>query len=620
MGKKQKGILISAIFFVVVFFLLITNLAIDERRGFRETYKTNKTQLDENPLMSEKLVWNPNGTAICTGSSEVEEPQLIVDGSGGAIIVWQDQRNGDWDIYAQRIDATGAVYWIDNGTVICTAENSQSRPQLVSDGNGGAIITWHDNRYGNWDIFAQRVNSEGITIWPENGTLISNATAAQQNPLLESDGNGGAIIVWGDQRNGDQDIYAQRVDAAGTIQWIPNGTAICDATGGQYNYQLTSDGVGGAIVTWQDSRNGASGYDIYAQRVDTAGTIQWVVDGTAICTEYESQWSPQLASDGTGGAFIVWQDDRSMDYGDIYAQRVDFGGNNLWIANGTAICTANDEQYLSQLVNDGANGAIITWFDRRNGIDNDIYSQRISSMGQIQWVANGTAICTEVESQRNPRLVSDGDGGAIITWIDHRNGEDEDIYAQWVNSTGNLKWIANGTAICTAGYDQSSPQLVNDESGGVIITWEDYRTSTSEKLGEVGQYSDIYAQRVVVFDPPTNLVLCINDGAAETAIPAVTLTLSASNATEMRFSNDGITYSAWEAYNTTKIWTLESGAGVKTVYFKARNRYYESGPVTDTIIPSTGVIIPGFPTLILLIFTCVATVFIARQVHRISLK
>ncbi|OLS14518.1 MAG: S-layer domain protein [Promethearchaeota archaeon CR_4] len=84
----------------------------------------------------------------------------------------------------------------------------------------------------------------------------------------------------------------------------------------------------------------------------------------------------------------------------------------------------------------------------------------------------------------------------------------------------------------------------------------------------------------------------------------------------MRFSNDGITYSAWEAYNTTKAWTLESGAGVKTVYFKAKNEFGESGPVTDTIMPSSGIAVPGFPAPMLLIVAGIVTLTIARRKRR----
>jgi uncharacterized protein YkwD len=42
-------------------------------------------------------------------------------------------------------------------------------------------------------------------------------------------------------------------------------------------------------------------------------------------------------------------------------------------------------------------------------------------------------------------------------------------------------------------------------------------------------------------------------------------------ATEMRFSNDGTNWSAWEPYSANKTWTLSEGEGSKTVYAEIKN-------------------------------------------------
>ncbi|MFB3896657.1 MAG: hypothetical protein ACE14V_10185, partial [bacterium] len=43
-----------------------------------------------------------------------------------------------------------------------TATNNQYYPILVSDGSGGAIIAWQDYRNGNYDIYAQSVTTDGF--------------------------------------------------------------------------------------------------------------------------------------------------------------------------------------------------------------------------------------------------------------------------------------------------------------------------------------------------------------------------------------------------------------------------------------------------------------------------
>lgn len=95
-------------------------------------------------------------------------------------------------------------------------------------------------------------------------------------------------------------------------QWSSNpsiNNAVCNFTGSQTNVQIVSDGSGGSICTWVDTRNGAQ--DIYAQRMNANGSLLWNVDGIAICNAVSDQYSPRLVSDAAGGAIIAWYDNRA---------------------------------------------------------------------------------------------------------------------------------------------------------------------------------------------------------------------------------------------------------------------------------------------------------------------
>ncbi|MBI4725789.1 hypothetical protein HY768_00950 [candidate division TA06 bacterium] len=179
----------------------------------------------------------------------------------------------------------------------------------------------------NYDIYAERINASGVTQWTVNGIPICTANQYQGFPQIVSDGSGGAIIAWQDNRSGTADIYVQRVNASGLTQWTSNGVAVCIATGDQWRITIVSDGSGGAIISWKDSRSG--NYDIYCQRVQSSGMTQWTGDGVAICTAAYNQDYPMIVSDGSNGAIITWQDPRSGTNWDIYAQRVDSTGSTL---------------------------------------------------------------------------------------------------------------------------------------------------------------------------------------------------------------------------------------------------------------------------------------------------
>jgi hypothetical protein len=407
--------------------------------------------------------WPHDPTAnlpLCTVTGDQFKPTVISDGAGGAIVTWYDYRGGATaDIYAQRISAAGAVEWTANGVALCTAAGEQAYPKIVPDGAGGAIVTWHDFRGSGADIYAQRISAAGAVLWTANGVALCAATGEQSYPTIASDGAGGAVVTWFDYRSGTSyDIYVQRISAAGAVQWLANGVALCTATGSQQSPTIISDGAGGAIVNWMDHRSGTD-FDIYTQQISAAGAVQWLANGVALCTAAGEQQYPTTIPDGAGGAIVTWMDARSGNY-DIYAQRISASGAVQWPANGAALCTAADDQQFPTIIPDGTGGAIVAWPDYRNG-NADIYVQRISSIGVVQWTADGVALCTATGTQATPTIASDNAGGAVVTWYDQRSGN-YDIYAQRADRWG---YLGAEPAIVSA------RDVPNDQGGQVKVSW-----------------------------------------------------------------------------------------------------------------------------------------------------
>ena len=410
----------------------------DKRGGNPDIYAQ---RLDANGLIR----WATDGITICAAADYQYLPTIVSDGNGGVIIAWVDNRYGNnYDIYAQRVDVNGIIQWLADGVAISTAANYQAYPTIVSDGSGGAIIIWQDRRSGvNYDIYAQHIGSDGAAQWTADGVVICTAVGPQEFPIAISDGSGGALITWIDKRSGNYDIYAQLINSNGEVQWTVNGIAICAALWEQSFPSLTSDGSGGAIIAWEDYRT--SPHVIYAQNINASGVVQWSTDGVTISALAYSQDSPTIMNDGNGGAIISWQVNSSGNDYDIYVQRIDANGLVQWTVNGVAICTAGHHQQDPTIISDGNDGAIITWEDQRSGINYDIYAQRIDANGVVQWVTDGVAISTATYDQIYPKLASDGSGGAIITWQDYRVAypDSVDIYAQQVNTDGNLGVVSD---------------------------------------------------------------------------------------------------------------------------------------------------------------------------------
>ncbi len=191
-------------------------------------------------------------------------------------------------------------------------------------------------------------------------------------------------------------------------------------------------------------------------------------------------------SDGAGGVILVWQDLRNGVDFDLFAQRINPAGQVLWNVTGVSVCGAVGAQTQPVIAPDGAGGAIIAWRDFRSGSSYDVYAQRLNGNGAAQWAPNGVVVSNATGNQDTPAIASDGAGGALLAWQDLRSGVTYDIYAQRIGPTGTMMWAANGLAVCVAGGSQWAPKVVVDGANGMIATWYDLRGATY----------DIYAQRV----------------------------------------------------------------------------------------------------------------------------
>ncbi len=113
--------------------------------------------------------------------------------------------------------------------------------------------------------------------------------------------------------------------------------------------------------------------------------------------------------------------------------------------------------------------------------------------------------------------------------------------------------------------------------------------------------------RVQIYGAATSMCcsFIVNNGNATTTTRSVTLAIGALYATEMCFSNDSTTWTAWEPLASTKAWMLTDGNGLKTVYIKLRGNG-ETTPVSTTITLDTtggtsGDIPPEFTTGFLIV-------------------
>ena len=241
-------------------------------------------------------VLDSSGIAISTAAGSQYSPAVAYDGTN-FLAVWQDHRNDTADIYGARVTPAGGV--LDPVSVaISTAASYQYSP-AVAYGGSNFLVVWQDSRNGSYDIYGARVTHAGAVRDP-SGIAISTAASYQYSPAAAYDGTN-FLVVWQDSRNGLSDIYGARVTPAGGVL-DPAGIAISMAANIQYSPAVAYDGTT-FLVVWQDYRNDTA--DIYGARVTPAGAVLDSA-GIAVSTAPGYQYSPAVAYDGTN-FLAVWQ-------------------------------------------------------------------------------------------------------------------------------------------------------------------------------------------------------------------------------------------------------------------------------------------------------------------------
>src|SRR6185503_7957344 len=138
-------------------------------------------------------------------------PFATSDESGGAFITWI--KNG---VRAQRINGQGTNYWAQD-VILCNTYQPDM-PLVITDGAGGCIVSWFDYRSNvNFQVFAQRINGSGAIQWQANGAPLYPLLMTQLNPVISSNGAQGAVVAWNNSPGSLNATFAQNINSNGTI-------------------------------------------------------------------------------------------------------------------------------------------------------------------------------------------------------------------------------------------------------------------------------------------------------------------------------------------------------------------------------------------------------------------
>jgi hypothetical protein len=155
------------------------------------------------------IILDPSGIRISSHPANELRPAVVFDGTQNYFVTWEDQRNGDWDIYGARITTGGLV--LDTIAIAVSVEIQEQIEPAVSFDGSDYLVVWQDLRSStSWDIYGAKISHSGLLI---NTYNVCSNSGDQISPSLAK-GNGDSILIvysgWADSIN-QQSAIAMRI-------------------------------------------------------------------------------------------------------------------------------------------------------------------------------------------------------------------------------------------------------------------------------------------------------------------------------------------------------------------------------------------------------------------------
>jgi hypothetical protein len=373
--------------------------------------------------------------------------------------------------------------------VIVNFRQNQSFTKVgtVSDGAGGAIVAWQNDK----GIYVRHLDSSGKLLWQQGdlevsegtGTITGSMALYQTGFSMVSDGLGGAIIAWAGESaasakisNMDNfnplNIYVQRIGADGALMWPDT------AIGAGDNWQIVATGDGGAVIAWDNFKPYAMALRddyLYLQKIALDGIRLWGNTGLSMVMSSPFHTSASgnvdrslptytgtqdIVSDGSGGAIFIWDEEEAGGSNRVFAQRVDNQGNPAW--SGT-ILVGNGTYQSHSLITDGSGGAFLALQAYNQGVT---FRVQVGHDGGLMGV-----------TPYYPYSVGDGSGGSIncrIQLVQPNAGSGtiyDTLYVQRLDAAGSPVWPEKKVISSRLGYEIINLQCTADGSGGILMSW-----------------------------------------------------------------------------------------------------------------------------------------------------
>jgi hypothetical protein len=414
--------------------------------GGAGNYNINLQRLDYEGM----VLWQENGIVVSDHPQEtwVTDFDMKTDNTDNAVIVFNDIRHGNWDVFVYKVSPAGEQLFGADGQAAGDNPTADMTPRVCVTSDNAVIVAWMREAGDYLNVVMQKFDSEGNKLWETGGRELSVAGASVKWPYLQPTDDGGFILGYfvetGPYWAPDKLMYAMRYDADGNALW-GSPAELCGATGitAWDDYKAITDGNNGMIGFWQDDVDNNTLFNSAVQHLRSDGSLAFPANGVQVATTSSFHhyyiYATGLTSDGA--IMVFWaQADANQNFNGLMAQKISPEGERMWGNGGKVLISMNstfrfiqttafsndtsflvyqnNENYFVKAIN--ADGAEVWEEDTPLSISTNLKMQNVGTS-----MVNNQVVVTWIEEKNSARSVkaqnylSDGSLGQVVSGINH---------------------------------------------------------------------------------------------------------------------------------------------------------------------------------------------------------
>ena len=427
---------------------------------------------------------NLNTEVSDIAGSEQSVPHSVTTSDGLTYISWFDNSNGTYRFRMQLLDAKGIKLWEPDGKIVSDkAQNTAIyRYDLKLDHQDNAIVAFQDERTGQLQVVAYKLDKSGNQLWGNDGiSLIDTSSSEGLGPTIGVIDNDDVIIAWNADDNTNKWIAFNKLSSNGVIQW-DSLHRVKDATASKKYSRpsiIAAKSVGFYMLYAEEGGGfGLPPSTMFTQLYKPDGTTYWQIPMAVSTKKIPFFFFPEPVSDNNAGYYIAYNTSNPdvTSLGDVYVQRITTTGV-LFGADGVQACNSSSNfKSLSGSVyieNKDQLWVLVRMQDVNQSLSG-VYVQAIKGNSAAVFPGNGKELLPVDANFYIPVEIGNSNDGLVIIYTESTVTNDL-IKSVKIDYTGINQWnpkvvplsIPNGTK-----FNISLGGFVNNQA---VIVWQDSR-------------------------------------------------------------------------------------------------------------------------------------------------